>query len=386
MDSPAREPARLGPETGALRIGHVIWSLGLGGAEQIVIHLAAESVRRGHAVTVFTFNEPGVYAPEASAAGVQVVSIPKHGKYDLSVAWRLAAAFRAARLDVVQTHLWGGNVWGRLAAWLAGTPVIVVTEQNLDPWKTTRNFVLDRLLTRIPAHLVGVSGPVRDFYEEHGVGRGRWHVIHNAIPVPPPRPRSLTEAHRALGIVPEDRVVGLVGRLVPAKAPADFLGAVSIALRKVPRLKALLVGDGPLRADVEAEVRRLGIGERVVLAGFRKDVADLLAGMDALVFSSTREGLSLAMLEAMAAGVPLVATRVGGTPELIEHGVTGLLVPASAPEALADEIVRVLTDQALAARLAGAARARVAERFSLAKMADDYEALYRRRPSRSSRA
>lgn len=342
-----------------------------------MIHLAAEFVRRGHTVTVFTLNEPGAFAPEAAAAGVTVVALQKRGKLDISVAWRMAAAFRAARLDAVQTHLWGGNVWGRLAAWLAGVPVIVVTEHNLDSWKGSLHFATDRLLTFIPAHLVGVSRPVSEFYEERGVGVGDWHVIHNAVPLPTLGPRTHTAAYRDLGIVPGDLVVGLVGRLVPAKAPGDFLAAVSMALPRVPRLKALVVGDGPLRAEVEAEVRRLGIGDRVVMAGFRKDVDVLLAGMDALVFSSTREGLSIAMLEAMAAGVPVVATRVGGTPELIDHETTGLLVPAGAPAELAGEMVRVLTDGALASRLVAGARARVGERFSLAKMADDYEILYR---------
>jgi glycosyltransferase involved in cell wall biosynthesis len=147
-------------------------------------------------------------------------------------------------------------------------------------------------------------------------------------------------------------VIGWVGRLVPAKLPGDFLEAVALAARRVPRLRALVVGDGPERGEAEARARALGIEGRVVFAGLRMDVAELLGGMEALVFSSEREGLSIAMLEGMAAGVPIVATRVGGTPELVEDGTSGLLVPPHAPGELAAAITRVLEDGALAAALA----------------------------------
>lgn len=359
-----------------LRIGHVIWSLGLGGAEQVVIQLAAESVRRGHEVCVFTLNAPGSFAAHAEAAGVRVVSVAKRGRYDATVLARLAAAFRRARLDVVHTHLWGAHVWGRLAAAIARVPVAVATEHNVDTWKPRRYFLLDRLLAHVTTHLVAVSGPVLEFYERHGVARGRWRVIRNGIAIAPGAPRRLGDAHRALGLTAGDRVIGWVGRLVPAKLPGDFLDAVALVAGRVPRVRALVVGDGPLRPEAEARARSLGLGGRVVFAGLREDVAALLAGMDVLVFSSEREGLSIAMLEGMAAGVPIVATRVGGTPELVEHGRSGLLVPPRAPAELAAAIVRVLEEGALAAALARGARDTVAERFSFEAMASAYEGLY----------
>lgn len=380
--SAAGRASPAGPDVTArsrLRIGHVIWSLGLGGAEQVVIQLAAESVRRGHAVTVFTLNAPGTFSARAEAAGVRVVSVEKRGRYDVTVLGRLAAAFRRARLDVVHTHLWGAQVWGRIAAAMARTPVVVATEHNLDPWKPRGYFLLDRLLSRLTTHLVAVSGPVREFYEQRGVGRGRWHVVRNGITVAPDEPRRLRDAHRALGIRDGDRVIGWVGRLVPAKLPGDFLDAVSRVAVRVPRIRALVVGDGPLRAETEARARELGLEERVLFAGLRTDVQDLLAGMEALVFSSEREGLSIAMLEGMAAGVPIVATRVGGTPELVEDGHSGVLVPAHAPAELASAIAGVLEDGALAAALARGARETIAGRFSFEAMAAAYEALYRSR-------
>ena len=178
--------------------------------------------------------------------------------------------------------------------------------------------------------------------------------------------------------------MGLVGRLVPAKAPDVFLRAVSLAAARVPGLRGLVVGDGPLRAELEAGARRLGLGDRVVFAGVREDVEELLPGLDALLFSSLREGLSMAMLEAMAAGVPVVATEVGGTPELITHGESGLLVPPGDPGRLADALIGLLEDPAGADGIRQAARRRVEERFSLARMTAAHEALYAEGPHRGS--
>lgn len=359
-----------------MRIGHVIWSLGLGGAEQVVIQLAAESVRRGHAVSVFTLGAPGTFAAQAGAAGVRVVSVAKRSRYDVTVLARLAGEFRRARLDVVHTHLWGAHVWGRIAARMARVPVVVATEHNLDTWKPRGYFLVDRVLSHLTTHLVAVSGPVQEFYEQASVGRGRWHVIRNGIALAPDAPRHLGPAHRALGLADGDRVVGWVGRLVTAKLPGDFLEAVSLAAARVPRLRALVVGDGPLRQEAERRTRELGLADRVVFAGLRTDVAELLGGMEVLVFSSEREGLSIAMLEGMAGGVPIVATRVGGTPELVEDGRSGLLVPPHAPAELAAAIARVLDDRSLAAALARGARVTIAKRFSFEAMANAYDELY----------
>jgi glycosyltransferase involved in cell wall biosynthesis len=371
--------AALPPVVGApLRIGHVIWSLGLGGAEQVVIQLAAESVRRGHEVSVFTLGAPGTFAGRAEAAGVRVASVAKRSRYDATVLVRLASAFRRARLDVVHTHLWGGHVWGRLAATLARVPVVVATEHNLDTWKPRGYFLVDRLLARVTTHLVAVSGPVRDYYEQRGVGAGRWHLIRNGMLVGPETPRRLGAVYRELGVRDGERVLGWVGRLVPAKRPGDFLEAVALVAARVPAVRAVMVGDGPLRAEAEVRAAELGLAERVVFAGLRTDVADLLAGMEVLAFSSEREGLSIAMLEGMAAGVPIVATRVGGTPELIEDGRNGLLVPSHAPVELAAAIARVLEDGVLAAALARGAREALTSGFSFDAMASAYEELYRR--------
>jgi glycosyltransferase involved in cell wall biosynthesis len=358
------------------RVGYVIWSLGLGGAEQVVIRLAAALDRARFTPVVFCLDRPREFAEQARRAGVEVVALDKRGPLDLRVLPHLVRLIDRHRIDLLHTHLWGANLWGRLAACLAGVPV-VATEHNVDVWKRPYHLVLDRLLEPWTRELVAVSPQVRDFYQEQAVGEGRWRVIHNGIDLgPEPAGRRRGDAYRGLGIGGGDRVVGLVGRLVAAKAPAVFLEAMARVARVEPRLRPLVIGDGPLRVEAEERAAHLGLGGRAVFAGLRQDVPELLSGMDVLVFSSTREGLSIAMLEAMAAGVPVVATRVGGTPELIESGVSGFLVEAGDAAALAERVLALLADPALAERTRQAARTRVRERFSLAAMVRAHEALY----------
>jgi glycosyltransferase involved in cell wall biosynthesis len=366
-----------------IRVVHVIWSLGLGGAEQVVIRLAAGLDRRRFEPLICCLDEAGSFAPQAQEAGVEVVALGKRGPVDARAAYRLARLLRSRRTQVVHTHLWGANVWGRLAALLARVPCIVASEHNVDTWKKAYHFMIDRTLTPGTTHLVAVSQQVREFYEAHGVGRGRWQVVYNGVDVRPAPARGRGAAFGDLGLGPEEPVVALIGRLVPAKAPEVFLNAIAQAAERVPALRALVVGDGPLRSEVEGEARRLGLAGRVVFTGTRKDVPALLSGLDAVVFSSVREGLSMAMLEAMAAGVPVIATEVGGTPELIAHGRTGLLVPPERPEALADEIVGLLADPVRAGTIREAARRHVEERFSLASMIEAHEALYSRTSGRN---
>jgi glycosyltransferase involved in cell wall biosynthesis len=359
-----------------LRIVQVIWALGLGGAEQVVIRLAAGLDRSRFEPLICCLDEPGAFAAQAERQGVEVVALGKRGPGDVRVLGRLRGLLRRRRIDVVHTHLWGADFWGRLGARLAGTAAIVSTAHNVDLWKRWYHIALDRGLARWTSDLVAVSGQVRDFYESQGVGNGRWNVIHNGVAEAAGRPRGRSPVFRELGIRDEDPVVALIGRLVAAKAPEIFLEAVAKTTDRIPTLRAMVVGDGPLRSEMEQRAQRLGLQQRVAFTGVRHDVPELLAGVDVLAFSSRVEGLSIAMLEAMSAEVPVVATRVGGTPELIESGESGILVPPEDPQALADGLVAILGSPERARSIACAGRARVRERFSERRMVQAYEELY----------
>jgi glycosyltransferase involved in cell wall biosynthesis len=354
----------------------VIWALGLGGAEQVAIRLAAGLDRTRFESLICCLDQPGPFAAQAERQGVEVVALGKRGPLDVRVIGRLRELLRSRRIDVIHTHLWGADFWGRLTARLARGSAAVTTAHNVDSWKRGYHLALDRWLARGSAGLVAVSRQVRDFYEARGVGRGRWRVIHNGVAEVEGGARGRAPALRALSANGEDPLVAFVGRLVPAKAPGVFLEAVAQASLRLPALRAAIVGDGPLRASLEEQAGRLGIRDRVWFAGLRQDVPELLAGVDALAFSSEREGLSIAMLEAMAAGVPVVATSVGGTPELIESGVTGILVEPGQPAALADGIVALAGSRERSRRIGEAARARVRAHFSLRRMIEGYQDVY----------
>jgi len=362
--------------TSRSRVAQLIWALGLGGAEQVVIRLAAALDRKRFDPLIVCLDEPGPFATQAQEAGVEVTHLGKRGPVDVRVIGRLRRLLADREVEVLHTHLWGADFWGRIAGRLAATPTIVTTAHNLDTWKSWYHFAFDRRLARWTTHLVSVSDQVRRFYEEHGVARGRWQVVRNGIDPSSSHPRGRGPELRELGIDDRSPLVGLLGRLVPAKAPERFVEAIAVAREAVPGVRALVIGEGPLRAAVEARVRQLGLENHVILTGVRRDVPKLLAGLDVLAFSSLREGLSIAMLEAMSAGVPVVATRVGGTPELIDSDVNGVLVPPNDPEALGRALIDLLTDPSRAEGLGGAGRDRVKAEFSMERMVETYEALY----------
>ncbi len=228
-----------------LHVMYVIWSLGLGGAEQVVMRLSAGLDRARAVPMIVCLNEPGPFASQAAAAGIDVVALHKRGPFDARVLFRLARLMRQRQIDVVHTHLWGANLWGRIAARVAGVPTVIATEHNVDTWKRPHHLLIDRILARWTTQLIAVSREVRHFYESHGVGLGRWRVIYNGVATTEAPSRQRGAAYAALGIGPHEPVVGWVGRLVPSKAPMVFLEAIAAVSREVPSLKALVVGEGP---------------------------------------------------------------------------------------------------------------------------------------------
>jgi glycosyltransferase involved in cell wall biosynthesis len=179
-----------------------------------------------------------------------------------------------------------------------------------------------------------------------------------------------------LGVGPDHVLVGTLSCLKPQKGPLDFVGAASLAHARCDRLRFVVAGDGPLRREVEARVRELRLGGVLRLLGWRRDVGELLRAMDVFLLTSRFEGLPRAVLQAMAAGVPVVATAVGGTPEVVEDRCTGLLVPPESPRAAADRVVEMVADSDLRRRCVERARRTVDGRFDIHRMVRDLERIY----------
>ncbi len=359
------------------KVMHVIWSLDLGGAEQVVLNLVRKLDRGRFEPIVCCLNEKGRYAEQVEREGIRVMALHKRPKFDPLLVPRLVRLIKREGVDLIHTHLFTGNLWGRIAAKIAGVPVIS-TEHGMDTWRGRFELTLDRWLTKTNRRVIFVSEGVKRFYSERNPSlNGKGRVLHNGIEVENfGLHSSKNNVLAELGIAHGRKVIGIVGRLVPEKSHEDFLEAIRLLYKEGREVTGLIVGEGEREAFLRGKVREMGIEKDVVFTGFRQDLDRLYSAMDVFVICSIREGFPLTILEAMAAGVPIVATRVGGILESIQDREEGLLVPAGHPEGLANSIASVLDDSQLRERLIKNARDLVRNRFSAEKMVKDHEALY----------
>ena len=298
---------------------------------------------------------------------------------------RLAAKLRRERVDLVHTHSSKAGIVGRLGAWLAGVPRIVHTAHgwsfNDEQSPATRMMfmTLERMAARITDRLFVVSEADLRKGRMHRIGHpDRSRVLRSGIDAElyrePSRPRE--ELRQELGFAPQDVVVGTLACLKRQKAPLDFVEAARLSRQADERLRFFIAGDGPQRRAVETRIAAAGLCDDVKLLGWRNDAPDLLHAMDLFLLTSRFEGLPRAVLQAMAAGVPVIATDVDGTPEVVRDGETGILVPPSRPDAAAQRVVELGSDPGARARLAGEARARFGREFDIVSMVRELDREY----------
>lgn len=354
-----------------MRLLLAITELGLGGAEHVVLDLERGAASAGHAVLIAAAGGP----LEKRAASF--ARLPATGRTPLALArtgLRLAAAARSFRPDVLHAH--NPRMTALAAAAAAARrgprPPLLATHHGVPP---ERARAAARLLRRAD-HVVCVSARLADELERHKIPRARLTVIPNGVSPSPAldaAQRARIDAELGLGDGP---VVTAVGRLVPQKAHHRLIDAASAVHAQLPDTRFLIVGDGPLRGELEERVRATGLEGVVILTGPRPDARLLIARSDVVAFSSDWEGLSLVALEALAAGAPIVSTDVAGTAEVLESG-AGVAVPHTAP-ALAEAIAGLLSDPARRRAMADAARRLHRDRFSTERMVERYVALYER--------
>ena len=374
------------PPPGArpLRVLQVVDSLDPGGAERHVVDLAAELVRRGHHVEVAA-SVGGDLAGELERQAVPWTPLMEtlvKRRVSLEFAARLRRLVRGSKAggpkdggpqhggyDVVHAHLYASAVAAAHATAGSGPP-LVVTEHTEAPWRSPEARRTSRWVYRRAARLLAVSSVIAEqLCQQDRVPRSRVQVVPPAITPAsvPPASRPPRWQGRPL--------IGRVCRLQPEKGVDVFLTAAALAREQLPDARFVVVGDGPLRGELEHLARML-LGEHVELLGFRPDARALIGALDLLAVSSRSEGTPLVVFEALSAGVPVVASAVGGILDQVRDGCEGLLVPPDDPEALAGALVRAVREPGLAARLRRGARLR-AERFPSSDMVDAIEAAYR---------
>ena len=321
--------------------------------------------------------EKDVHCERVAALGREIRPIS-----DLRALWELYRMMRTWRPDIVHTHAAKAGLLGRVAARLAGVPVVVHTYHGhslrgyFGRAKSALFRFLERVLGKTTDGIIAVSEAVRSDLAALGVAsRERIQVI--------PLVLELTPLARALprGVLRGDAgaapLIGIVGRLVPIKDVGTFLAAAVLVREALPQARFAVVGDGEVRAALEAQTVRLGLGHVVTFHGFRRDLENVYGDLDVAVNSSLNEGTPVSLIEAMAAGCPVVATAVGGTPDLLGGGSRGLLVPAGDPGLLARAIVETLETRAETANRVAAARGHVLALHSVERLLGDLDHLYR---------
>ena len=372
------------------RLVHVITRLELGGAQENTLFCVRNHDRERFQVGLVAgqgglLDEEARRIPDATVRIVPYLKHPISPWSDLVTLFRLRSHFRAMGADIVHTHSSKAGILGRLAAFLAGVPAVVHTAHgwSFNPTQSPgrrRTFIaLERMAAVISDRLVTVSHRNRTDGLALGIGRVRqYDVVHSGIDLDVyRRPITARETVRAgLGIEPHHVLVGTLACLKPQKAPLDFVRAAAAAHARDDRLRFVIAGDGELRDDLDALVRELGLQGVVRLLGWRRDVVDLLHAMDVFLLTSHFEGLPRAVLQALAAGIPVVATAVDGTPEVVRDRQTGLLVPPQDPEAAAGRVLEMVSDPVLRRRCVVRGREVLDRGFDVRRMVRDLERLY----------
>jgi glycosyltransferase involved in cell wall biosynthesis len=295
--------------------------------------------------------------------------------------WRWARQItkllREEQVDLIHAHEFDAIVQGTFAAALAGIPLVATVHGKNYFWEKYRRRLAYRWVSR-RATMVAVSQNLREFIiEKVGISPDRLRVIYNGVDVLPPcDDADVIECRKELGLPETHRVVGVVGNLYPVKGHRYLIDAIPAVLNKCPHTSFIFAGRGQLETELKEQVYRLGLDKRVHFLGLRQDIPRILALLDIFVLPSLSEGLSMAILEAMIAGKPVVATQVGGNPELVLDGETGFLVPPRDSGALASRVITLLMNREQALQFAHRGKRRAERQFSLETMVTTYQTLY----------
>lgn len=333
--------------------------------------------RAGFDVHICALTRGGPWEHELVEAGVPVKVIGKRWRLDLQAFWRLKQHVRRLKPDLIQTWLFAGNSYGRAAGLACGVKHMIACERCVDPWKSEWQFMIDRWLAKRTDRIVANSEAVRNFNLRFGLPADRFVVIPNGVAEPAPSRFTREEMLAELNLPPDAKTIGFVGRFWPQKRIKDAIWVADLVKVVRDDVHMLIFGDGPQRERLRIFRDQVHIRDRVHFLGQRNDVHDFLPHFDVLLSTSAYEGQSNTILEGMAAGVPVVASDIPGTRDLITDGETGFLAPVGDRAEFAGEVYRLLNEPELAGKIGAAARARALAEFSLNTMIQRFIDLYR---------
>lgn len=354
----------------------VTTSYGPGGAERMIATLSSE-LNQGQYRVIVGLSRPGWLQDECKRLNVETRIIPLDGPFHMQWFKVCFDLIRSEQVALIHAHEFSAIVYGWVVSRFAGVPFVGTVHGKNYFWEKLRRRLAYRVISW-SGRLVAVSEDLKRFIMSAvGVPEAQVQVIYNGVRDTDPVAESEADRCRTeLGIQPGNPVVGSVGSLYPVKGHQYLLDAMPGLIRRHPSITLLLIGSGDLDASLKEQARRMSIEGHVRFLGLRLDIPRLLASMDVFVLPSLSEGHSLALLEAMQAGKPVVATRVGGNTELVCDGETGILVPSKDPDALTEALHRLLDNRAMRDAFGLQAMRRVQKQFSSSLMAEGYKCLY----------
>ncbi len=372
--------AEMGEKTPSkIRILQILDTLDVGGAEAQMLAVLSRLPSDRYEVRVAWLRGRGELAPEFNAAGIRTFRLRMHSPVEPDLAARVLRVLRSFRPHIVHTHLFLADLVGGLLSRLSEVPVLVTTRHiEEEALRSPVSAFAARRLVGVFDRVVVVSNAVARFLSKTlGLRDDRMRLIPYGFPPRKGLPENGQNGLRAaLGLPPDSRLVTMVGSLTRRKGVDDLLRAASLIRDAVPQARFLLVGRGDRRRELEEIARLLDLKETVRFLGFRRDVQEILAGSDLLVLPSHWEGFGLVLLEAMNAGLPVVGTRRGAIPEVIQDGETGLLVPPKDPEALATALIRLLRHPDRARAMGRLGLSRLRREFDMDRAVKAHDDLY----------
>lgn len=361
-----------------IKVLHIVYSLQLGGAERVVTNYALYHNRQVYEPVVVALTQGGPLEDDLNAAGVTTYILGKRLGFDPRVILKLARIMRDEGIEIVHVHTPLANNWGVPAALLSGVRTVIRTEHGLFRRERQYYFFVNAVLGLFNRQILACSNRAKDSHVAMDpLSRRKYRTIYNGIDVAQYRnPGDTSKLRKELDLREGTPVVGIIGSLIPLKGHRTFLGMAELISRGRPDIRFLIVGEGPLRDELESLAREHGLANNVIFTGVRRDIPELLSLMNVFVLSSYSEAHPLTILEAMAAGKPVVATDVGGNAESVVHGETGFIVSPDDSEKLFREVKRLIEDPALAARMGEKGYERVRREFTVEKMVSETEAVY----------
>jgi len=362
-----------------INLMHIALGLNIGGLERVIIDLLKGTDRGRYRPIVCCIHSRGALADEAEELGVPVILLndaqanKNRGKSlrKTAIVFKLTQLMNKEKISIVHTHNPLPHLYGSLAARFAGVPVVVHTKHGRNYPANKKRVLLNRLLSCLTDEIVAVS---RDAYDVsvniENIGKRKVSTIINGIDV-----TKYAQVHKGQNNS-DGVIIGHVARLSPEKDQLTLLKSFAIVAKRLENATLVIAGDGQMRQQLQTEAIQLGVADKISFLGFRNDIPELLQTFGLFVLSSIKEGTSLTILEAMAAGLPVVATNVGGNPEVVEHGHTGYIVPPKHPEKLADAIIEILSDKKKAKTMGANGRIIAQRNYSLERMCRAYEEIY----------